>query len=89
MQAKCLECDQMGHHARDCTSPSRYLAISPSDFFIASYILSMWIVYSRIQTKEVGTMKLYRASNRLLHGLIRTHVEITIRWLLEELEHAS
>jgi len=72
----------------------RYLAISPSDFCVASYILlsevnPMWNVGSGIQTKELETKKLYWASNRFLHGSMRTHVETTTMRLLEESEHAS
>ena len=71
----------------------RYIAISPSDFCIASCIIlletnPMWIVGSGIQTKELETMKLYWATNGFLHGSMRTHVETT-KWLLDESEHTS
>ena len=75
-------------------NPRRYLAISPNDFCVASYILLskvnlMWIVGLGIQPKELGTKKLYWVSNGFLHGSMRTHVETTTMQLLEELEYAS
>jgi len=75
-------------------SPKRYLAIWPSDFCVSCCIRlfennPLWIVGLGIRTKELGTMKLYLASNGFLHGSTKTHVETTIRWLLEESEHAS
>ena len=74
--------------------PRRYLVISPSDFFVANCILltktiPMWIVGSGIRTKELGTKKLYWASNGFLLGSMGTHVEITTMQLLEELKHTS
>ena len=71
-------------------SPRRYLAICPSDFCVATCILlfeanRMWIVGLGIQTKELGTKKLYWASNRLLHGSMRTHVETTTIWVIGEI----
>ena len=94
MEAKCLNCDQIGDHARGCTDPRRYLAISPSDFCVASCILLsevnlMWIVGSGIRTKELGAKRLYYSSNRFLHASMRTLVETTTIWLLKESKHAS
>ena len=75
-------------------SPRRYLAISPSDFGVATGILlfkvnPIWIVGSGIRTKELATKKFYWDSNGFLHGSMRTHVETTIMQLLEESKHAN
>jgi len=61
MQAKCLNCEQMGHNNRDFSEPN--LAIPPSDFCVSSHIRvsqsnPIWIVCLGIRTKEQGTIKL-------------------------------
>ena len=94
MRGKCLNCEKMDHHIRDFSEPKELLSDIFSDFCVASRILlsktnPMWIVCLGIQMKEQVSMKLQQASNGLLHGSMRTHLEITTMWLSEELEYAS
>ena len=80
MQTNCFNWTKQFHLLLITLSLRRYIAISPSNFCVTSSILhseanSMWVIGSRIRTREIETMNLYLASNGLLHNLMRTHVK--------------